>query len=567
MLDVAIIGGYVIDGTGADRRRADVGIKDGKIASVGTLDERARRRVNAEDKVVAPGFIDVHTHFDAQAVWDPYLTPSPLHGVTTAIGGNCGFTLAPMENEAATYLLEMLARVEGIPLGTLRAGVDISWRTFEEYLARLDGTVAINVGFLVGHSTVRRVALGDDFRRTANDEEIGRMERLVDESLAAGALGFSSSFSDTHNDGNNEPVPSRFATEEELLRLCATLRPHPGTWLEFLPWATGPFPGERAMLMAKMSSTASRPLNWNLLTVRSDLENITANRLAASDLAAAHGALVQALTLPMPMTMWINLDSGVLFDALPGWADLMGHARVEKKRLLADPDIRRRLADETRGSGRVWYDVERLRFNLVDTPAFANVTGCTVADAARARRVDPFDLMFDVALADDLRTTFVVPPQGDDPDSWRQRVDAWNDPRTLIGGSDAGAHLDMLDGFAFFTDFVGPTVRERQLLTLETAVRMVTDDVARAFGLADRGRLDIGYAADVVVFDEAAVAGSPVEVRNDLPGNGSRLYSTAAGIDLVVVNGEPIVENGEFTGARPGTVLRSGRDTMTVPIE
>jgi N-acyl-D-aspartate/D-glutamate deacylase len=566
MLDVAIVGGDIIDGTGAQRRRADIGIKDGRVVAVGTLGEGALRYVDAEGKVVTPGFIDVHTHFDAQVVWDSYLTPSPLHGVTTAIGGNCGFTLAPMEGHAAAYLTEMLARVEGIPLETIRAGVDITWRTFEEYLARMDRNVAINVGFLVGHSTVRRVVMGDDFRRTATDEEIGQMERLVDESLAAGALGFSSSLSDTHNDGNNEPVPSRFATEEEILRLCATLRPHPGTWLEFLPWATGPFPEERAMLMAKMSSIASRPLNWNLLTVRSDMADINENRLAASDLAAAHGALVQALTLPVPMTMWINLDSGVLFDALPAWADLMGHARVDKIRLLAEPTVRRRLADETRGSGRVWYDVERLMFDHVETPAFADVVGHTVADAARARGTDPFDLMFDVALADDLHTTFVVPPQGDDSDSWRRRVDAWHDPRTLVGGSDAGAHLDMLDGFAFFTDFVGPSVRDRQLLPLETAVRMVTDDVARAFGLIGRGRLDIGYAADVVVFDEAEVAGSPVEVRGDLPGNGSRLYSAAVGIDMVLVNGEIIVEQGEFTGARPGTVLRSGRDTATVPI-
>ena len=566
MLDVAIVGGDLIDGTGVQRRRADVGIRDGRIVAIGTLEEDAHRRVDATGKVVSPGFIDVHTHFDAQIVWDPYLTPSPLHGVTTAIGGNCGFTLAPMEEHAATYLTEMLARVEGIPLETIRAGVDITWRTFEEYLARMDGNVAINMGFLVGHSTVRRVVMGDGFRRAANENEIGQMERMVDESLAAGALGFSSSLSDTHNDGNNEPVPSRFATEEEILRLCATLRSHAGTWLEFIPWATGPFPEERAMLMAKMSVAAARPLNWNLLTVRTDMADVNENRLAASDLAATHGGLVQALTLPVPMTMWINLDSGVLFDALPAWADLMAHSRADRVRLLGDPDVRRRLADETRDSGRVWYDVERLRFDHVDTKAYQDVVGHTVVDAARSRGVDPFELLFDVAVADDLRTTFVVPPQGDDPDSWRRRVDAWNDPRTLVGGSDAGAHLDMLDGFAFFTDFIGPTVRDRHLLPLETAIRMVTDDVARAFGINGRGRLEAGYAADIVVFDETAIGGSPVEIRSDLPGNGSRLYSVAKGIEMVLVNGEVIVERGQFTGARPGAILRSGHDTTTVPI-
>jgi N-acyl-D-aspartate/D-glutamate deacylase len=565
VLDVAIVGGEVVDGTGRPRRRADVGIRDGRIVAIGELDEPARRRIDASGRIVAPGFVDVHTHYDAQVAWDPYLTPSPLHGVTTVIGGNCGFTLAPMEPEAVDYVTTMLARVEGMPLDSVRAGVDIRWRTFAEYLASLDGKTALNAGFLVGHSTVRRIVLGDDWRRQATDDEIGAMGRMVSDSVAGGALGFSSSWSETHNDAAGDPIPSRFASEEELLRLCSELRQHPGTFLEFLPLAAGPFPHERSLLMAQMSVAAQRPLNWNLLTVRPDItDEAIQSRLGASDVATKHGGAVYGLTLPIPQTLHINLDSGFLFDSEPVWAEILGHPRDEKRRTLADPDVRRRLATTAAEAGRIWYDVDRLRFESVGAATYADVAGRTIAEAARSRGVEPFDLMFDVAEADNLATVFVVPPQGDDPESWKRRASLWEDPRTIIGGSDAGAHLDMVDTFSYFTDFVGPTVRERQLLSLETAVRMVTDDAARVFGLSGRGRLEVGFHADVVVFDEAQVRTSPTEVRVDLPANGMRLYAEAHGIDTVLVNGGLIVEDAALTGEMPGTVLRSGHDTDTV---
>ncbi|MFI5047779.1 MAG: amidohydrolase family protein [Acidimicrobiia bacterium] len=565
MLDVVIVGGEVIDGTGAPRRRADVGIEAGRVVMIGDVDEPAARRLDAEGKVVAPGFIDVHTHYDAQIAWDPYLTPSPLHGVTTVLGGNCGFTLAPMDDDAVEYLTAMLARVEGMPLASVRAGVDFCWRSFGEYLDAIEGRVALNAGFLVGHSTVRRLVLGDDWRRTAGDDEIEAMRRLVAESLAAGALGLSSSWAETHNDAAGDPTPSRFASEDELLRLCGELRSHPGTWLEFIPLATGPFPDDRVALMARMSAAAQRPLNWNLMIVRPDLgDEYVESRLAASDVAARYGGRVFGLTLPIPQTLHINLDSGFLFDSLPAWADLIRHPRQEKLRLLCDPVVRRRLAEVAAGTNRIWYDVERLRFESVTSPRYADVVGRTLAEAARARDAEPYDLMFDVAVADELRTGFVVPPQGDDDESWRRRGELWKDPRVLVGGSDAGAHLDMVDTFGYFTDLVGPSVRDRQLLTLETAVRLVTDDAARAFGLRGRGRLEPGFAADVVVFDEHEVGSMPTEIRADLPADGMRLYAEATGIEAVLVNGQLIVEQGGLTGAQPGTVLRSGRDTETV---
>ena len=567
MLDLAIVGGEVVDGTGLPRQRADVGIRDGRIVAVGELGEPATRTIDASGRIVAPGFIDVHTHFDAQVTWDPYLTPSPFHGVTTVLGGNCGFTLAPMEPDAFEYLSAMLARVEGMPLDSVRAGVVPSWRSFGEYLDGIEGHVAVNAGFLVGHSTVRRIVLGDDWRRPATDHEIAAMGRLVADSLSAGALGFSSSWSETHNDGAGDPVPSRYATADEVVQLCAELRAHPGTWLEFIATGVGRFTDERMQLMANMSAAAQRPLNWNLLVVREDLgDDYVEGRLAASDVAARDGSAVLGLTLPIPMTLHLNLDTGVLFDSLPAWAEVIFRPHDEKLGLLRDPDVRRRLVDAVSGTYRIFYDLERLTFEQVSVPEYADVVGMTVADAARGRGVEPFDLLFDVVVADDLRTGFVVPAQGDDPESWKRRAALWQDPRLIVGGSDAGAHLDMLATFGFFTDLVGPSVRDRHLLTLEAAVRLVTDDAARAFGLRGRGRIAPGYAADVVVFDEHEVATGPIELRRDLPADGARLYAEARGIDAVLVNGEVIVERGELTGAQPGTVLRSGRDTDTVAI-
>lgn len=565
MLDLLIANGEVIDGTGAPRRRADVAVKDGRIAAVGSIEEPAYRRIDAEGKIVAPGFIDVHTHYDAQWSWDAHLTPSPLHGVTTALAGNCGFTLAPMEQSAVEYLTEMLARVEGMPLDSLRKGLDLRWRTFAEFLAAIDGHVAVNVGFMVGHSTVRRLVMGDDWRRTATEAEVESMRCLVAASLEAGALGLSSSWCETHNDAMGDPVPSRFADADELVRLSAEVGRHPGTWLEFLAWATGPFPDDRALLMANMSAAAERPLNWNLLAVRPDVsDEVIENRLGASDLARQRGGLVFGLTLPIPQTFYINLASGFLFDSTQAWADVLAQPKPKKKSLLGDPQIRRRLAEAATGANRMWYDPERLRFEDVKAEQFADVRGMTVSAAAARRKAEPWDLLFDVALADDLGTILMVPPQGDDPASWERRRQVWKDQRALIGGSDAGAHLDMVTTFGYFTDFIGPTVRDRQLLPLEDAVRKITADAAEAFGLVGRGRLAVDYLADVVVFDETSVGTGPVRAVADLPANGTRLHADATGIDLVLVNGCPVVESGAPTDDEAGTVLRSGRDTETV---
>src|SRR3974390_2900392 len=268
MIDLIIRNGTDVDGTGTAGRHADVGLRDGRIAAIGELaNERAARTTDADGKVVAPGFIDVHTHYDAQVFWDQTLSPSPLHGVTTVFGGNCGFTIAPLEPEHGDYLMRMLARVEGMPIGALAEGVPWSWRSFGEYLDLTAGTLAPNAGFLVGRSTIRRVVMGERATKgEATADDVEAMCALLDASLSAGGMGFSSSWARTHNDAAGDMVPSRYASEAELLALCAVVKKHPGAKLEFIPYV-GEFEEYVPGLMARMSLAADRPVNWNVLFV------------------------------------------------------------------------------------------------------------------------------------------------------------------------------------------------------------------------------------------------------------------------------------------------------------
>jgi N-acyl-D-aspartate/D-glutamate deacylase len=570
MLDLLIRGGDLIDGTGAPRRRADLAIRDGRVVATGRCEEDARQCIDADGLVVAPGFVDIHTHFDAQAFWDPTLSPAPLHGVTTVVGGNCGFSIAPLSPEAGDYLMRMLARVEGMPIESLAAGVPWSWRSFGEYLDALEGTLAVNAGFLVGHSAIRRVVMGDDaVGREATPAQIDAMVRLLEQSIEQGGLGFSSSRARTHNDGDGKPVPSRHASRAEILALCEAISRHPGTVLEFLP-GVGAFDDETKDLMAQMSLTAGRPLNWNVLGVAAYSAELTENQLDASDHAAARGGRVVALTPSQVMTLRINLRSGFIFDAFPEWAEVIALPLPERKRALADRAVRERLdkgaSSEAAGALRALAVWDNMRVDEVFDPAHASLRGRTLGEIAKEQGKDAFDAMLDLALAEDLQTSFQPFIPGDDDESWRLRAAAWRDPRTLIGASDAGAHLDMIDTFTCTTSLLGPAVRDRGLLPLEEAIHQLTRLPAELYGIRERGVLAPGANADVVVFDASRVGPRPVHTRADLPAGAARLYAEADGIEHVLVNGVEIARAGAFTGARPGTILRSGRDTETVPV-
>jgi N-acyl-D-aspartate/D-glutamate deacylase len=567
MLDLIIRGGEVVDGTGAARRTADVGVRDGRIVAVGSVDEDATSVIDATGMVVSPGFVDIHTHYDAQALWDTALTPSCLHGVTTIVGGNCGFTIAPVEASETDYLTRMLARVEGMPLESLLASVPYDWRTFGEYLDRIDGTLAVNAGFLVGHSAIRRCVMGDDaVGKPASPEQIESMRTMLDESLAAGGLGFSSSWARTHNDANGDPVPSRAATKEELLALCEVTGRHEGTTLEFIP-SVGGFEEEHLELMADMSRTANRPLNWNVLVPNAARAQYAWEALGAGDYAKDHGGRVLALTVPDTMKTFLSFKSGFVFDALPGWEKTMALPPQEKLEALADPAERKRLAEAAaspeagmlRGIAN-WPVMEIAQTFAPENEGYA---GRTVGEIAEERGQEPFDTLCDIVIADELATVMCPPVAGNDSESWELRRDIWRDPRAVVGASDAGAHLDMLSTFNFSTAMLR-ACREHDLMPLEEAVSLLTDRQARLYGITERGRIAEGWHADIVVFDEDRVGPGPIGWRNDLPAGAGRLYGEAEGIESVIVNGAEIVRNGELTGARPGTLLRSGRDTETV---
>jgi N-acyl-D-aspartate/D-glutamate deacylase len=568
MLDILIHGGTLVDGTGAPGRRADVGLRDGRIVALGELREEAREKIDASGRVVAPGFIDPHTHYDAQAFWDGTLSPSCYHGVTTILGGNCGFSIAPLSDEAAAYLMPMLARVEGMPLESLREGVPWSWRSFGEYLDLLEGKLAINAGFMVGHSAIRRTVMGPRaVGELASPSELEAMKTLLGNSLREGGMGFSTAVSPAHNDGDGQPVPSRHASREELVGLAGVCRDHPGTSLEFLPGPAA-FTDEIRALMTDLSLAANRPLNWNVLSAdAADAEGV-AGRLAASDYARERGAEVIALTLATPPRVRINLVTGFVFDAFAGWAEVIGLPIPERMERLRDPEVRAALdrGAKSKESGilRSFAKWEEIQVDEVFTAANEKYKGRRIGEIAAELGVEPFDAMLDLALSEDLRTSFMPEPIGDDEATWKQRAELWHDDRTLLGASDAGAHLDMLDAFALTTHLLSDGVRKFGLISLEEAVHQITEKPARLFGLRERGRIEEGYRADIVVFDPDTIASGPVYTRTDLPAGAGRLYADAIGVDHVFVGGTPIVTNGEYTGALPGNVLRSGRDTDTV---
>jgi N-acyl-D-aspartate/D-glutamate deacylase len=572
MLDVLIVGGTLIDGTGTERRSADVGIRAGRIvaiADLGGISEAARQRVNASGKVVCPGFVDVHTHYDAQVFWDGTLSPSSNHGVTTVFAGNCGFSIAPLSADAGDYLMRMLARVEGMPLESLQAGVPWDWTSFGEYLGKLDATLAINAGFMVGHSALRRVVMDERaVGHQATSEELERMKQLLGESLVQGGMGFSSTISPTHNDADGEPVPSRHASREELIALAGVCRDHEGTSLEFLP-GVPPFSDEQKQLMVDLSLAANRPLNWNVLAASGRDPASNEAQLQATDLARSQGAEVLALTVPQAMTLRINFASGFVLDAINGWADFFKLSPDDRKAVLADPAGRKALDEKARASDSLMRNMTRWdRMIIIEafTPETRKFEGRTVGDIAKEQCVEAWDALVDIVLADDLRTSFMPPPFGDDEATWQARGRLWKDDRTIIGASDAGAHLDMIDTFAQTTQVLGRGVREFGLLSLEEAIEQLTRIPAELYGLRDRGVVAEGWIADIAVFDPDTVATGPTYTRFDLPAGASRLYADAIGIEHVFVAGVPIIREGDPTGKRPGTVLHSGRDTYSVPL-
>ena len=573
MLDVRINGATIIDGSGQPRFVGDLGIRDGRIVAVGEVTEAADRTIDASGLVVSPGFIDPHTHYDAQLLWDPHATPSNVHGVTSVIAGNCGFTLAPIVAADADFTRRMMAKVEGMPLSALEQGIDWNWSSFGEYLARLDGGLAVNAGFLVGHCAIRRNVMGADrAMEPASEADVAAMVALLAECIEAGGLGFSTTRSSSHSDGAGDPVPSRMAGPDEVLALCREVGRHEGTTLEAITEGCNHlFTDAEIDLFVEMSRTAQRPLNWNVLTLDAAAPDRAPHQLQPSLRAAAAGdARVVALTMPVLVPMNMNFLTYCALWNLPNWREVMALPVAERMVKLADPTTQKAMRDGALSNEAGVFG--RLAnfggYRIGDTYAEANAGLCgrIVNDIAAERGTEPFATLLDIVVADELRTIVWPHPTDDNPESWALRRSMWDNPHVLIGGSDAGAHLDRMFGAGYTTQFLADTIRGRQLLDLERAVQLITDVPATLFGLRDRGRIAEGMLADLVVFDPETIDAEAPSLVPDLPGDSIRLTAGAHGIEHVFVNGVETVVKGQATGATPGIVLRSGRDTDTVTV-
>ncbi|MBL8674511.1 MAG: amidohydrolase family protein [Rhodospirillales bacterium] len=566
-LDLVIRGGTVVDGSGGARFRADVGIAGGVIVRVGRIREPARRVIDADGLIVAPGFIDGHTHMDAQVAWDPLGSCSCWHGVTSVVMGNCGFALAPCRPGDREWFARCLTAVEDIPTEAILAGVDWRWESFPQYLDAIESfPKAINYGAYVGHSATRMYVMGARaMTEKATDEEIERMRAVVRGALAAGAMGFSTSRSPTHTAPGDAPVASRIAEWREVERIAAVLGETGSGIFQVAP-DTSSGAGQRAFLaqLKALALDIGRPVMFGTISTRQgEAPNPWEYQTRWLDEVAAAGGRIWGQTTTRSINAIFSLKSYLPFDALPAWKPVRALAADEQRRRFSDPETRRALVaaeagmkprdNVFQGGGAATTDPRR--------PDYENLFGLTgvdwdeppVGEVARRRGVHPVEAMLDMMVADEHQV-FVQPIVNERPD---EVLGLLKHPRTLATFSDSGAHVAQEMGSSLQTHMLNYWVRKRGAFTLEEAVRKMTFDIASAWDLRDRGLLRPGMAADVVVFDEAAVRPLLPTVERDLPGGARRLVQKAAGIAAVVVGGEVTQVDGADTGARPGRLMRA----------
>ncbi|MBL6614602.1 MAG: amidohydrolase family protein [Reyranella sp.] len=555
--DLKITGGTIVDGSGNPGYAADLGIKDGKIASLGKAGGPATTTIDAKGKIVSPGFVDVHTHYDAQILWDRMLSISPWHGVTTTVIGNCGFGVAPTRAAHRKLIMQTLEKVEGMSLEALEAGLGIDWpfETFPQYLDALEKRgAAINIAALFGHTPLRLYVMGEEStERAATADEIATMKKLVREAMEAGAIGFGTSVAVSHNGYAGKPVPSRQATVEEMDQLVSVM----GELKRGLMQITiGRDFSTRHM--AEVSRKYGVPVTWTALL--SYLYGPGGHRKQL-DLAAEQrksGALVIPQVSCRPLNFEFTFAEPFIFDVMK----FMNELAVEdaktpgtRRRAYADPAWREKLRSEVTPLFRNWWD----RVIVAWAPSARELEEQPLATAAAKLGKDPVDLALDLALASDLQARFRMAVMNFDE---KEVAELITDPHTVIALSDAGAHASQLCDACYSTYLLGHWVREKKTLTLEQAVHQLTQRPAEMFGITDRGLLAEGRPADVVVFDPRTVAPGPLKRVYDLPAGADRLVSEATGVDAVIVNGRVIRQNGKDAVAAddklPGRVLRHG---------
>jgi N-acyl-D-amino-acid deacylase len=551
--DIVIRGGTVIDGTGAPGREADVAVTGGRITAVGPGLSGARE-LDASGQVVCPGFVDIHTHYDAQVFWDPDLTPSSFHGVTTVIAGNCGFSIAPIRSDGVALLARTLQHVEDMSFDTLSAGVP--WGSFETFPQYLDAVsehgVSLNYGCYVGHTAVRLYVMGEDaYERPASDDELATMQAVIADAMAGGAAGFASSASPTHNGDSGRPVPSRVADLAELRALLEPVKRAGRGVVALLPG--GVFSNQDVF---ELQREVGRPFTWTaLLTVKGYPYHEKV--VAEHDAAWASGVEVWPQVSCRPLVFQMNLSEPFTLNMRPTFAALMDKPKSDRVAAYRDP-VWREKAWEDVGGGVGRFGVNWASISVAESRTHPELADMPVAVVAEQRGCTPLDVMLDVSLDDDLESRFWSVLANDDPDAI-----AWLLPRdnVLLGLADSGAHVSQLCDACFSTDLLGNWVRDRKVMPLERAIHKLTGEPAGVYGLSDRGVVAEGKAADLCVFDPSTVAPGPLRRIRDFPADGERLTADApVGMTHTLVNGVPIRVDGapseEGLERRPGVVLR-----------
>ena len=549
--DLVVRNGSVVDGTGRPAFAADVAVRDGRILAVGAFPGRGAREVDAAGRVVAPGFIDVHTHYDAQLCWDGLATPSPLHGVTTVVTGNCSLSVAPVRPEGVARIVGMFQQIEDVREKSFAAGVSFAWESFPEYLRSLAGKLGVNVAPLVGHSTLRLFAMGAASQeRVATDAEIAEMAALLRDAVRAGARGISLSHIDV--DEFMRPVPSRFADLREKVALARAVVDAGGSVLETVPLA-----GDPDEFRATIEELGAISRESGILCMLQPIihyppqADLWERALEWIEQEWTRGGRVIGQASPRPFDQNLRLDETFFsFFLIPSWGDVMRRPPSERAKLLADPALRPRLIEE--GMPLLGFFLEKTWIGATESAANRPLAGRRLADVARENHWTLVDALIEIALRDDLHTEFAIRgAMHADPDVVARIL---SHPRVLLGASDAGAHVSQFCGASDPTLLLASFVRERGDFSLEDAVHRLTGQPAEIFGLAGRGRLAPGLAADLVVFDPATVAPGREVYASDLPGGANRYVCDAIGIDRVIVAGEDVVAAGRYTAARPGRI-------------
>ncbi|MSQ28002.1 MAG: hypothetical protein EXR51_07690 [Dehalococcoidia bacterium] len=553
--DVVIKGGRIVDGSGGPSFTGDVAVKDGRIVEIGRVSGAASRVIDANGLAVSPGFIDNHTHYDAQITWDPLCTSSCYHGVTTVVMGHCGLALAPVLDGDQDVLAQMLSRIEAIPIEALRAGIRWNWESIPQYLDALEGKLGLNTAVMIGHSAVRRWAMGPAAsERDATPDEIAAMRQVVREGMVAGAIGFSTNQNPNHLDFQGRPVPSVIAPESEIFELVEALADvGAGVIQTSQPRALE----KNARMSQALAERTGRPVVWLSVQQRWSDPDGWRRQLNLAEEGFRAGARAYPLSSPRRNNTRFNMKNCQVFDGLPAWRPVMLGTPEEKLAAFRDPAVRAKLHEESvTGTFETTFS-RRWDMLFVTIPKLAKnqgLTGRSIAQIAAARGADVMDVFLDLAVEENLETGFEINLINGDETAVATFL---NSPYTLIGLSDAGAHVIFDAGYGFCTRLLGFWSREKGVISLEAAVRKLTFMNAQFYGFTGRGLLQPGFKADIAVFDPATVGAREPELVRDLPGDCERLEQRADGVEYTLVNGQLLMEHGQPTGVLPGAVLRN----------